>query len=69
MEIDSIYPGMLIRNCHGDIGWVVSKMPEFDFFKNAYWVEWNYGSVFVTSAGKILEDHQRLLDYERAKLL
>lgn len=65
--MDKIYPGMLLRNCHGDIGWVVGENPDFDYFENklAYWVEWNYGRKFVTTAGKILEDHQRLLDYER----
>ena len=67
MTSDKIYPGMLIRNCHGDIGWVVGESTDYDLFgeKFPYWVEWNYGSVFMTSAQNILEDHQRLLDFQR----
>ena len=70
MTSDKIYPGMLIRNCYGDIGWVVSLEPtEYIYAKRidyvAYFVEWNYGSVFPTSVEKILQDHQNFLDYEK----
>jgi len=60
-----VEPGTMLYNPRGFVGWVVSQMPNPFIFL----VEWNYGGTFYTSSGKVLEDHQRLLDYERAKHL